>query len=88
MSNPPPWIEWIDDQQATGRIGEIYARWKAANPGRREFPEILKCFSHDADILQGVLDFCYPLQFAAGALSRQQKELLATFVSAINQCRY
>jgi hypothetical protein len=88
MADCPPWIEWIDDDEATGDIGEIYRKWKAANPGRDHFPEILKCFGHDAAILQGVLDFCYPLQFNDGALSRRQKELIATLVSAINRCKY
>lgn len=83
-----PWIEWVDDDSATGAVGEIYQKWRQANPARNFFPEILKCFSHDASILQGVMDFCYPLQFAEGALDRKQKELIATFVSAINQCKY
>lgn len=83
-----PWIQWVADEDATGEIGTIYHRWKQANPDRDEFPAILKCFSHDARILQGVLDFCYPLQFEDGALPRSTKELVATFVSALNQCRY
>ena len=88
MSDEAPWIEWVKDENATGGVGEIYQKWRKANPDRDRFPDILKCFSHSEEILQGVLDFCYPLQFAEGALSRWQKELIATFVSAINRCKY
>lgn len=88
MSKTTPWIEWVEDEDASGQIGEIYQKWKEANPEREHFPDILKCFAHDGDILQGLLDFCYPLQFAEGSLTRWHKELIATFVSAINRCRY
>ena len=27
-------IDWVEDDQADGVIGEIYAEWKAANPQR------------------------------------------------------
>ena len=83
-----PQINWVDDDQATGEIKEIYESWKAANPERQSFPEILKCFSYNADVLKGVLAFCYPLQFADGKIGRRMKELIATRVSAINQCAY
>ncbi len=88
MSDSVPWIKWIEDEDAEGQVAEIYDNWKSANPDRDRFPEILKGFSSNAKVLQGVLDFCYPLQFEDGALSRQQKELIATFVSALNQCKY
>lgn len=83
-----PWIEWVDDADAEGEVGEIYNKWMEANPNRKFFPEILKCFSGDASVLQGVLDFTYPLQFNDGHLNRKQKELIATYVSALNQCKY
>ena len=88
MEKKQPWISWIEDEQAEGALGEIYDRWKKANPDRSRFPDILKCFGPDAGILQGVLDFCYPLQFRDGALTRMQKELIATVVSGLNRCRY
>ncbi len=88
MDQSGPWIQWVNDEDAEGELGKIYENWKQANPQRKRFPDILKCFSHDAKILQGVLDFCYPLQFSEGDLTREQKELIATFVSAINKCKY
>lgn len=87
-SHQKPWIAWVDDAEADGEVGDIYNRWKAANPTREFFPEILKCFSGNAEVLRGVLDFTYPLQFNDGQLTRKQKELIATFVSALNKCKY
>ena len=81
-------IRWIEDDVATDQVSEVYARWKAANPGRERMPDILKCFSLRPDLLKAVVDFTYPLHFADGYLNRQTKEMIATFVSGLNQCRY
>ena len=83
-----PHLRWVDDAEATGQLGEIYQAWKAANPDRPEMPGILKCFSLRPDFLQSVIDFSYPLHFSDGHLTRRMKEMIATFVSALNQCVY
>lgn len=81
-------IDWIEDEQAHGAVAEVYAAWKAANPDREEMPEILKCFSARPDFLQQVMQASYGLHFTDGHLSRRQKEMIATYVSALNGCRY
>lgn len=83
-----PFIDWVDDNDATGDVAEIYLAWKSANPQRDQMPEILKCFSARPDFLKALIDFTYPLQFADGYLTRRQKEMIATFVSGLNQCPY
>ena len=82
------WIEWVDDEQATGEVAEVYQAWKRANPGREQMPEILKCFSLRPDLLRAVVGFSYPLHFADGFLTRRTKEMIATLVSGLNQCPY
>lgn len=82
------WIQWQEDDEATGEVAEIYANWKAANPHREKMPEILKCFSNNAQVLRSMLDLSYPLHFNDGFLTRRQKEMIATYVSALNQCPY
>lgn len=82
------WIEWFDDDEATGELGEIYRGWKEANPGREQMPDILKCFSPRPDFLQFVMQASYGLHFADGFLTRRVKEMIATYVSALNRCRY
>lgn len=81
-------IEWVDDEQAEGLVKQIYDEWKAANPQRPRMPEILKCFSQRPDILRPFLQYTYGLHFADGHLKRRTKEMIATYVSALNQCVY
>ena len=81
-------IDWVEDDQAQGELAVIYEGWKAANPGRAHFPDILKCFSARPDFLKTVMEFSYRLHFADGFLTRRQKEMLATYVSGLNQCPY
>lgn len=83
-----PFVRWVEDQDAVGLTAEIYAAWKRANPGRASMPDILKCFSPRPDLLQSVIDLCYPLHFADGRLTRRQKEMVATLVSGLNRCPY
>jgi hypothetical protein len=83
-----PFIDWVDEDKATGRVAEIYTHWLRANPGRSGMPGILKCFSPQPDLLQSIIDFTYPLHFADGELTRRQKEMIATYVSGLNRCRY
>lgn len=84
----PPWIPWVDETDATGELKQIYEQWFAANPGRKGIPEILKCFSSRPDLLNPILALTYPLQFNDGNLDRTTKEMLATYVSGLNECDY
>ena len=81
-------IGWVEDEQATGELAQAYAAWKQANPGRSRMPEILKCFSARPDFLRQVMEFSYGVHFSDGHLTRRVKEMIATYVSALNRCRY
>lgn len=83
-----PLIDWTEDDDATGKLAELYAAWKTHNPGRDRFPAILKCFSARPDFLEQVMGFSYGLHFSDGHLTRRVKELIATYVSGLNSCRY
>ena len=83
-----PWINWIEDDEAEGAVAEGYDSWKASNPERLSMPDILKCFSPRPDFLRQVMEFSNTVQFTDGHLTRQEKELIATYVSALNQCPY
>ncbi len=85
---PEPFIRWIEDDEAQGDLARIYEEWKNEHPSRGRMPEILKCFSLRPDFLQHVIAFTYPLHFCDGHLSRRQKEMIATYVSGLNQCPY
>lgn len=83
-----PFIRWVNDDEATGKVAEVYTAWKRANPDRSGMPGILKCFSPRPDLLEAMVGFTYPLHFTDGNLTRRQKEMIATYVSALNRCRY
>lgn len=81
-------IRWITEDDADGPIGDAYAEWKAKNPGRPVIPGILKCFSLRPDFFRDVVSFSDRLHFSEGHLTRRLKEMIATYVSALNQCPY
>ncbi len=83
-----PRINWIDEQHATGELSEVYQQWFEHNPERTEMPGILKCFSQRPDFLRDVMAFSYRVHFSEGHLTRRVKEMIATYVSALNQCPY
>ena len=81
-------IRWIDESEANGEVADAYEAWKEANPGRPEIPGILKCFSLRPDFFRDVVAFSDRLHFSEGHLTRRIKEMIATYVSALNRCPY
>lgn len=83
-----PFIRWVEDEEASGPLAELYAAWKTANPHRQRMPDILKCFSLRPEMLQAVMEASYSIHFQEGNLSRRIKEMIATLVSGLNRCPY
>ena len=81
-------VRWVEEAGATGDAAAAYAEWFAAHPGRTSIPGILKCFSHRPDFFRDVVAFSDRVHFADGHLTRRLKEMIATYVSALNQCPY
>lgn len=81
-------LNWIDDDHAEGELKEIYRTYLANRPDRSQMPGILKAFSFRPDFLKSVIQFSNQLHFSDGHLTRRIKEMIATLVSALNQCPY
>lgn len=81
-----PRIKMVEEGDATGRLANIYARTKAASLAG-VVPEILRTMSLRPDFLEAI-DAASVLHFTAGALSRAEHEMVASYVSALNRCRY
>ncbi len=81
-------LRWVEEAAATGDAAAAYAEWFAANPGRPAVPGILKCFSFRPDFFRDVVAFSDRIHFNEGHLTRRLKEMIATYVSALNQCPY
>ena len=79
-------IKMVEEREATGPLAEIYARSKAGSVAN-VVPEILRTMSLRPDFLEAV-DAASRMHFSDGALTRAQHEMVATYVSALNRCRY
>jgi hypothetical protein len=81
-------IRWVNESDAKGEIAKSYGEWFAANPGRHEIPGILKCLSLRPDLFSGIVALSDKVHFSDGHLTRRVKEMIATYVSALNRCPY
>ncbi|HZY74184.1 MAG TPA: peroxidase-related enzyme [Edaphobacter sp.] len=77
----------IEESEASPEVARLYAEYRSRFE-RDTIPGILKCFATHPPLLMHMLGIAESLLFAEGALTRQEKELLATFVSAGNACAY
>lgn len=82
-----PRIQWVEEAAATGDVAEAYQHYMQLR--QRDFvPDILKCFSARPDFFRQVIEFSDTVHFSEGHLSRRIKEMIATYVSALNRCPY
>lgn len=85
------WVKTIDESEATGRLGEVYAKLLGSTLGGRrisKIPPIMKCMSLRPDALHGVWQLNSAITFGASTLGRTREEMIATAVSAVNHCHY
>ncbi len=79
------WIRMIDEDQADGKLRELYARMKGPGGG---VDNIMKIHSLNPGSLQGHFEFYRALMRRRSPLSRVQREMIAVTVSAANRCHY
>jgi hypothetical protein len=79
-------IAWINDEDATGEIADIYRELRQTSERRNE-PDILRTMSLRPDFLRAISD-ASRLHFTDGALNRAEHEMIASYVSALNRCHY
>jgi hypothetical protein len=79
-------IRMVPESEATGPLADLYATARAQSPIGIVAP-ILQTMSLRADFLAAV-QAASRMHFTDGALTRAQHEMIASYVSAINRCRY
>ena len=79
-------IKMVEESEAKGMLAEPYATSKA-NSISGIVPDILRTMSLRPDFLQAINE-ASRLHFTDGALTRAQHEMIASYVSALNRCRY
>jgi hypothetical protein len=80
-----PRIACIDEENATGRIAELYAGVRDRS-GR--VADIVRTFSGRQEALEGMLALSAVHFGPDAALTRAQREMIATYVSALLHCHY
>jgi len=79
-------IKIVDEADASGSLAELYAASKARSVAK-VVPDILRTMSLRPDFLAAI-NQASMLHFTEGALTRAEHEMIASYVSALNKCRY
>jgi hypothetical protein len=79
-------IKMVEESEAHGPLAELYATAKARSVAHM-VPAILQTMSLRPDFLTAI-DAASRMHFTDGALTRAQHEMIASYVSALNHCRY
>lgn len=79
-------IKMVEESEAQGPLAEIYATTKERSVAK-VVPNILRTMSLRPDFLDAINN-ASRLHFSDGALTRAEHEMIASYVSALNHCRY
>ncbi len=77
-------VELVTEQQATGRVKEIYEEIKAVM-GWELVPQTFQLIAHNPEHLETYWEH-YKQSMAPGRLDLKTKKLIAYVVSAMNNC--
>ena len=80
-----PHLDLIDPDAATGLVAEEYA---AAVERAGKIFNIVRSMSLSPESLRASMGLYTAIMFGPSGLTRQERELLATVVSATNECYY
>jgi uncharacterized peroxidase-related enzyme len=78
-----PRLAWVAESSPQAR--RVYRHWGG---GRVPVPDIYKAMSLRPDLMERVADLTDRAHFRSGFLRPRTKELIATYVSSLNQCGY
>ena len=79
-----PWITMIDEAAATGELAELYSQERSP----WGVDHILRIHSLNPPSLKAHVSLYRTLMYGKSGLSRPQREMIGTVVSAINRCQY
>ena len=82
---PSAWIRWIDEEGASGLLREHY---DAAVKRAGKVFHIVKIMSLRPEQISASMSMYRTVMFGPSGLTRAEREMLATVVSAVNACHY
>ena len=77
----------VSEDDAPPEVERLYTRFRT-DFGKSRVPGILQCFATHPPLLEHMMGLAQSMLFVDGALDRQHKEMIATFVSSLNSCAY
>jgi uncharacterized peroxidase-related enzyme len=77
----------VNEDKAPLEVERLYTKFRD-DFGRPRVPGILQCFATHPPLLEHMMGLAQSMLFIDGALDRQHKEMIATFVSSQNNCAY
>lgn len=77
----------VQEDAASGAVARSYADYRERF-GRPDVPDILKCFATHPPLLEQMIALASSLLFTEGHLPRRVKEMIATYISSLNDCPY
>jgi alkylhydroperoxidase family enzyme len=79
------YLRLVEEDEATGQLAEDY---RAAVERAGKVFNIVKSMSLNPPVLRASMDLYRQIMFGESDLTRQERELLATVVSASLECHY
>ena len=79
------WIQVIEESKATGRLRQLYDKYRESWGG---VDNIIKIHSLNPKSMKGHYDLYAHLMRGRSDLSRTQREMIAVVASAANHCHY
>jgi uncharacterized peroxidase-related enzyme len=79
------WIETVSEQKATGDLKRAY---EAVLRSRGKIANIMRAQSLNPNAMRAFLELYVTLVYGKSGLTRSEREMVATTVSAQNQCNY
>lgn len=83
-----PYIRTIPPAEATGKLKEIYFDKSGPSAERGRVSSIRQAQSLNVDVLAAWRDLDTRIMRGESKVTRRQREMIATAVSAINHCGY
>jgi uncharacterized peroxidase-related enzyme len=81
-----PRIAWVEDAEVQGNLAEIVARIRQTHGA--SMPDIIRTMSLRPDFLSPIMEAIRSLMRNPGALTSLQREMIASYVSALTRCQY
>jgi alkylhydroperoxidase family enzyme len=83
-----PYIRTVPPSQATGKVKEIYQSGSGPSAARGQVSMIRQVQSLNPDVLAAWRALDVAIMRGESRITRRQREMIATVVSATNKCSY